>query len=171
MGYLEVCQIRSLDVLQLRLREALDLLLAAAQRGVLKDMGHAGVVWRVGLEADGEDIVAVVAGDVQVLGAGLVVLQMQRRQLELRHMLGAQQGEAAELLAGLGILRELRHGPASPLGRIAKHPFGTRSCSGAARKVQHTRQSSLTMTDKLLLPGAWVVEFEAAETLSHRYDP
>ena len=96
-------------------------LLAAAQRGVLQDMGHTGVVWWVCLEADGEDIVAIVAGDVQVLGAGLVMLQMQRRQLELGDMLGPQQGEAVELVAGLGILRELGHSSASALGSIAKH--------------------------------------------------
>jgi hypothetical protein len=42
-----------------------------------------------------------VAGNVQVLGARLVVLQVQGRQLQLRHLLDALEGEAMQLLAGL----------------------------------------------------------------------
>lgn len=84
-------------------------------------MWDARVVWGVGLEADREDIVAVVASDVQVFGARLVVPQVQCRQLELGNVLGAQQSEAMELLAGLGILREVGRRPRSPLGRTAQH--------------------------------------------------
>jgi len=47
---------------------------AAAEGGVLEDMRDSRVIRGVGLEADREDIVAVVAGDVQVLGARFVVL-------------------------------------------------------------------------------------------------
>lgn len=98
-------------------------LLTATERGVLQDVWDARVVWGVGLEADREDIVAVVAGDVQVFGARLVVPQVQCRQLELGNMLGAQESEAMELLARLGKLREVGRSPRSPLGRAAEH-FG-----------------------------------------------
>lgn len=50
-------------------------------------MWHAGIIWRICLEADGEDIVAVVTGDMEVFGASLVVLEVQGCQLELRDML------------------------------------------------------------------------------------
>lgn len=84
-------------------------LLAATQSGVLQDVRHAGVIRGVGLEADGKDIVAVITGNVKMLGTSLVVLQVHSRQLELGHMLGAQQGEAVKLPACPGIVRKLRH--------------------------------------------------------------
>jgi hypothetical protein len=68
---------------------------------MLQDVGHSGRIWRVRLETDGKDIVGVVAGNVQVLGAGLVMLQVQSRQLKLRHLLNALEGEAMELLSRL----------------------------------------------------------------------
>jgi hypothetical protein len=64
-------------------------------------MWHSSRIGRVRLEADGKDIVGVVAGNVQVLGAGLVVLQVQGCQLELWHLLDPLKGEAMELLSGL----------------------------------------------------------------------
>lgn len=70
------------------------ILLTPAQGGVLEDVGDAGVVRRVRLEADGEDIIAVVTSDMKVVGSSLVVLQVKGSQLELRDVLGAHQGEA-----------------------------------------------------------------------------
>lgn len=90
-------------------------LLTATQSGVLQDMWHAGVIRRVGLEADGEDIIAVITGNVKMFGTSLVVLQVQGRQLKLGHMLGAQQGEAVKLLACSGIVRKLRHDSLRPV--------------------------------------------------------
>lgn len=69
---------------------------------MFKDVWHARRIWRVGLEADAKDIVLVVSCHVQVIGAGLVVLEHQRRQLQLRHVLGLLQGEAMDAVAGLG---------------------------------------------------------------------
>jgi hypothetical protein len=68
---------------------------------VLQNVGHSGCIWRIRLEADGEDIVCVVAGDVQIFGASLVVLKVERRQLQLRYLLDALESEAMELLARL----------------------------------------------------------------------
>ncbi len=83
---------------------------------MLQDMRHARVVGRVCLEPDGEDIVAVVAGNVEMFGAGLVVLQMQRRQLQLRNLFRAQKSEAMKLLAWLWVLRELRDSSSGSAG-------------------------------------------------------
>jgi len=68
----------------------LNLLLATAERSMLEDMRDARVIWRVGLEPNREDIIAVVAGDMQMLCTCLVVLQMQGCQLEFRDVLGSQ---------------------------------------------------------------------------------
>lgn len=65
-------------------------------------MGNPRVVWGIRLEADGEDIVLVVPGNVEVLCARLIMMQMKRRQLKLWHVLGALQRETMEPLARLG---------------------------------------------------------------------
>lgn len=97
---------------------------------MLQDMGHTGIVGRVCLETDREDIVAIVSGDVQMLGAGLVVLQVQRRQLELRDMLRPQQRKAVELLAGLWELGELGDSSSGGiLDSIPQHTAGGRAKS------------------------------------------
>jgi len=69
---------------------------------MFKDMWHARRVWRVGLEADAEDIVLIVSCHMKIIGAGLVVLEHQRRQLQLRHVLRLFQSEAMNAVAGLG---------------------------------------------------------------------
>lgn len=74
---------------------------------MLQYMWHSSIIWRICLEADGKDIVAVVASNVEMLGASLVVLQVQCCQLQFRHMLAAEQCEAMKLLASFGKLREL----------------------------------------------------------------
>lgn len=85
---------------------------------MLEDVRHTSRIGRVRLEADGEDIVGVVAGDMQVLGAGLVVLQVEGCQLQLRHLLDPLEGEAMELLAGLGKVGEVCHGCISSAGDV-----------------------------------------------------
>lgn len=50
-------------------------------------MGNARVIGRVRLEANGKDIVLVIAGDVQIFSASLDVLEMKRSEFQLRHML------------------------------------------------------------------------------------
>lgn len=68
---------------------------------MFKDMRHTSGIWWVGLEADAEDIVLVVSCDVQVVGTGLVVLEEERRQLELRHMLRLLQSESMNAITRL----------------------------------------------------------------------
>ena len=41
---------------------------------MLQDVWHSSRIWRICLEADGENIIRIVAGNVQVLGARLVML-------------------------------------------------------------------------------------------------
>lgn len=91
---------------------------------MLQDVWDARVVWGVGLEPDREDIVGVVARNVQVFGTRLVVPQVQCRQLELGNVLGAEEGEAMQLLAGLGELREIGRSSRRPFGRAAEHLDG-----------------------------------------------
>ena len=72
------------------------------------------MVRRVCLEADREDIVLVFAGNMQIVGSGLVVLQVQSRQLEFRDMLRTEESEAVDLLSWLRILGELCHRSPDP---------------------------------------------------------
>lgn len=88
---------------------------------MLQDVGDAGVIGRVRLEADGEDIVGVVARNMQIVGAGLVVLQLQCRQFQLRNVLCSDECESMELGARLRIQGEIRHGLASRVGSVAQH--------------------------------------------------
>jgi len=69
---------------------------------MFKDVRNASRIRRVGLEADAKDIVLVVSCHVQVVGAGLVMLEHQRRELQLWHMLGLLKGEAMDAIARLG---------------------------------------------------------------------
>lgn len=61
---------------------------------MLQYMWHSGSIWWICLEPNGEDIVRIFSGDMQVFGASLVVLQMESCQLELWHLLHALQSEA-----------------------------------------------------------------------------
>lgn len=85
---------------------------------MLENVRDSGIIGRVRLEPNGKDIVAIFSGNVQVVGASLVVLEVQRGKLKLGDMLGANEGEAVQLRAGLGVLRQLGHGLA---GRVAQH--------------------------------------------------
>lgn len=53
---------------------------------MFKDVRNTSGVGRICLEADAEDIVGVVSCYVQIVGARLVVLEVQRRQLQLGDM-------------------------------------------------------------------------------------
>lgn len=56
-------------------------------------MWYPGVVWWIGLEPYGEDIVLIIASHVEVLCSSCVMSQMQGRQLQLRYMLRSMQSE------------------------------------------------------------------------------
>ena len=67
---------------------------------MLKNVWNTSVIRRIGLEADAKDIIGVVASDMQVIGASLIMLEMQGRQFKLRDMLSSFDREAMELVAG-----------------------------------------------------------------------
>jgi len=75
---------------------------------MLEDVWDTGGVWRVGFETDAEDIVRIISRDVQIVGARLVMLEVQRRQLQLGHVLGALKGEAMQTSSGLRQAGEVR---------------------------------------------------------------
>lgn len=96
-------------------------LLTATECGVLQDVWHASVIWRVGLEADRENIVTIVPGNVKMFSACLIVLQVQCSQLEFWYMLSPKQCEAVKLLTSLGMLGELRDSPLGSVDCTAQH--------------------------------------------------
>ena len=80
-------------------------------------MWYSSIIWGISLEPYGEDIVLIVACDVEVLCASLVMSQVQRCQLQLRYMLGTVQSEAVKMFPDLGIVAEFRDGGvSSPTG-------------------------------------------------------
>lgn len=89
---------------------------------MLEDMRHPRMVRWVCLEADREDIVLVFASNMQIVGARLVVLQVQSCQLEFWDMPRTEESEAVDLLSGLRVLGKLCHGfPDGSLGCVAQH--------------------------------------------------
>jgi hypothetical protein len=101
----------------------------AAERGVLQYMRHARTVWWVCLEADGKDIVRIISGNMQVVGASLVMLQVQRGELELRHLFDSLQREAMELFAGFRIAANCCQGGVTPIQRCCGGGSKERDCS------------------------------------------
>lgn len=69
---------------------------------VLKNMRHPSVIVGIRLEPRGKHVIPVFPRNVDVLGARLVVGEMNRRQLQFGHGLCALDGEAVELVAGEG---------------------------------------------------------------------
>ena len=53
----------------------------ATQSGMLQYMRHAGVIGRVGLEANGEDIIPVIPRNVQIVCSSLVMTQVESCEL------------------------------------------------------------------------------------------
>jgi hypothetical protein len=89
---------------------------------MFEDMRHSRVVWRVRFEADRENVVLVLAGNMQIVGASLVVLQVQGCQLEFGDMLRTEESEAMNLLSWLWVLGKLCHSfPDNSLGCVAQH--------------------------------------------------
>jgi len=80
---------------------------------MLQYVRNTSVIGRVGLEPDGEDVVLVVSCDMEMLRASLIMLEQQRCKLQFRNMLGALQGEAVQLLSGLGVVAQARGGSIS----------------------------------------------------------
>lgn len=76
---------------------------------MLQYVRYTSCIRRIGLEANGKDIVAVISGNVKVVGASLVVLELQSSELELGNVLGSSQSKAMELVARFGIVGELSH--------------------------------------------------------------
>jgi hypothetical protein len=110
---------------------------------MLQDMRNTRVIGRVGLEPDGEDIVAVISGNVEMLRASLVVLQVQRSQLELWDVLGSQQCEAVELVAGFRQLGKLCNcSPSRTLRSISKHPDRPVSANGPLNKTAYVDRNA-----------------------------
>ena len=85
---------------------------------MLENVWNASVVRRIGLEADAKDIIGVVASDMQVIGASLIMLEMQGRQFKLRDMLSSFDREAMELLAGFREAGEIGNGSIAATERV-----------------------------------------------------
>lgn len=57
-------------------------------------MWYTRVIGRICLEANGEDIIAIVTGNMEMFGASLVVLEVQGCQFKLWDVLATEQSEA-----------------------------------------------------------------------------
>ena len=88
---------------------------------MLQNVWHAGIIWRVGFESNGEYIVRIVTGDVEIFGASLVVLELQCCELKLRDLLDSLQCKAMDLLPNLRIIGQLGDGSVSATRR-GGHP-------------------------------------------------
>lgn len=73
-------------------------------------MRHTSGVRGIGLEGNAEYIVCVLSGYVQVICARLLMLEVQRRQLEFGDMLCALEMEAVQMCSRLGEVREVGYG-------------------------------------------------------------
>lgn len=76
---------------------------------MLQNMGDSGGIWRVRLEANREDIIAVVSCNVQIVGASLVVLELQGSEFQLGYKFCALQRESMDSISRLGIVGEVSH--------------------------------------------------------------
>jgi hypothetical protein len=74
---------------------------------MFEDVRHPSVIGRIRLEPDGEDIVRVISGDVEVVRPGLVVFELEGCQLQLGDLLHALESEAMDLLSDFRIAREI----------------------------------------------------------------
>lgn len=77
-------------------------LFTATQRGVLKDMRNTSGIRRIRLEADTEDIVLIISGDMKIVCIRFIVGQLHCCQVQLRNMLLFTDGEAVKLFPDAG---------------------------------------------------------------------
>ena len=73
---------------------------------MLKYVGNTSVIWGVGLEANGEDIVLVVPGNVQIFRSSLLMLELEGCELQFRYVLLALEHEPMQVLSELWRLVE-----------------------------------------------------------------
>ena len=79
--------------------ETISLPVTTAERGVFQYVWDAGIIWRVSLEANAENIVLVVSCNMEIFCASLVVLQMNSCKLELRNVFGTLQSESVQMIS------------------------------------------------------------------------
>ena len=83
--------------------------MASAERGMLKYVGDTCVIWGVSLEANREDIVLVVSGNVQIFRSSSLMLEFKGSKLQFRDMLLALEHEPMQILPKLWRLVEAGH--------------------------------------------------------------
>ena len=83
--------------------------MASAERGMLKYMGDTCVIWGVSFEANREDIVLVVSGNVQILRSSFLMLESKSSELQFRDMLLALEHEPMQIFPKLWRLVEAGH--------------------------------------------------------------
>ena len=67
---------------------------------MLEDVRQARPIDRVRFEVDGEDIILIVSVYMQVFCTSLVMFQLQRSQMQFRHVLHLLKCEAMEAISG-----------------------------------------------------------------------
>lgn len=77
---------------------------------MLENMWDTSGVWWICLEADAEDIIAIVPCHMQIVCARLFMLEVQRREFQLGNMLCALKSEAVEMFAGFGEVAQICDG-------------------------------------------------------------
>ena len=82
----------------------------SAKAGVLQDMGHTGGIRRIGFEANGEDIVFIITGDMKVLCPSLFMLEVECCKLQLGHLLGSFECKAVDVVTGFQIVVQADQG-------------------------------------------------------------
>ena len=100
---------------------------------MLENVRHSSGIRRVGLETDGEDIVGILTGNVQILGASLVMLKVQSRQLQLWYLLDALEREAMQLLADIRKVGDIGNGGISTPRESGQSLRGYRGISRALK--------------------------------------
>lgn len=84
---------------------------------MLENMRYPGVIVGIRLEPRGKHVIRILPGNMDVLGARLVVGEVDCGQLELGHGFRTLDGEAVELVAGKRQLGESR-GIAADIGDL-----------------------------------------------------
>lgn len=85
---------------------------------MFEDVWHSGGIGRVSLEANREDIVRIISGNVQVISTSLVMLKMECRQLELWDLFDALERESMDLFSHFGKVGDVCHCRISSAGAV-----------------------------------------------------